>query len=71
MKVWCIQDRTGVWCATADGAEPENDLNVKTRCGDYITMPHGISLRKPTCRRCATIHPAEAKEGQAAPGAGT
>ena len=50
---WCIKDKAGIWCATADGGKPdENATSVATACGDWIVLPHGTAYRKSTCTRC-------------------
>jgi hypothetical protein len=57
--IWCVKDKLDIWCAVADGSEPnENEANVKTTCGDWIVLPHGTARRVPTCHKCrASTHP--------------
>lgn len=52
-KVWCAQDRYGLWCARNPNKKPRAAIvNVRTKCGDYITLPYDIRLRVPTCAEC-------------------
>lgn len=37
----------------------EAALNVKTRCGHSIVLPHGVSERVPTCPDCRAKHATE------------
>lgn len=50
----CVKDRQGIWCA-AVGEPNESDGGVETRCGVFITLPHGHELRRPTCPSCREI----------------
>ncbi len=62
-RVWCAEARDGMWCAAKINDRPdEAALNVKTRCGHSIVLPHGVSERVPTCPDCRAKHATRPEE---------
>lgn len=52
-NVWCVLANGGIRCATGGGEEPnEAATSFATRCGQNITLPHGISWQAPTRADC-------------------
>ena len=50
--VWCVRHREG-WCAVRGNKQPSDDENnVPTLCGFFVTMPFGIECRVPDCKEC-------------------
>jgi hypothetical protein len=52
-KTWSILANDGIWCAAAGDDKPdEAAASIDTRCGQSITLPHGVSRQAPTCPTC-------------------
>ena len=51
-SVWCALARCGEWCAIVPNEDQSDSDSVKTMCKRYITLPHGIEKRVPTCSIC-------------------
>jgi hypothetical protein len=68
-KTWCILANDGIWCsATGDEKPDEAATSIATRCGQNITLPHGVSRQAPTCLNCrkaiktTAFRPAKSRE---------
>jgi hypothetical protein len=53
--VWLVHHRDGE-CATKINAPfPEGAANVETLCGNFVTLPVGMSRGKPDCAECNSL----------------
>jgi hypothetical protein len=50
----CVLANDG-FCCSALGAPDDAAVSVETACGSFITLPHGLDVREPTCVSCIRL----------------